>query len=96
MEGVLVMAGPGVRQAGYKGNKAGLTDLAPTALHLLGFPVPNNMDGNVLQDWLSEQREVQTVQGDYELLMPPSIEETMTPEQEQELVQRLKDLGYLE
>jgi predicted AlkP superfamily phosphohydrolase/phosphomutase len=96
MEGILIMAGPSVRQAGYQGNQSCIIDVAPTILHIMGLPVPDNMDGAVLQDWLSEKRAVKTIQSDLDVLnkQPPS--EVMTEEQEAELIQRLKDLGYLE
>jgi predicted AlkP superfamily phosphohydrolase/phosphomutase len=96
MEGILIMAGPGVRPAGYQGNQSCIIDVAPTALHLMGLPIPDNMDGTVLEDWLSDAREVQLAQGDFESLNNPPSQEGMTEEQEAELIQRLKDLGYLE
>jgi len=96
MEGVLAMAGPAVRSAGYIGNQASLPDLAPTILHLMGFPVPEDMDGKVLGDLLLEQKEVKFVQSNADALDLPPVENELTPEQEQELIQQLKNLGYLE
>jgi hypothetical protein len=95
MEGVLMMSGPGVRQAGYLGNQACLTDLAPTILHLRGFPVPDSMDGKVLLDWLTAQRAVHFSSTEGKSLTTPSIESGLSPEQEEALTQRLKELGYL-
>jgi predicted AlkP superfamily phosphohydrolase/phosphomutase len=96
MEGILIMAGPGVRSAGYQGNQSCIIDVAPTALHMMGLPIPDNMDGTVLEGWLSDGREVQISQGDFEALNNPPSQEGMTEEQETEFIQRLKDLGYLE
>ncbi len=47
MDGVVALAGPGVR-SGIRLENAGILDVAPTVLHLLGIPVPGTMDGHVL------------------------------------------------
>ncbi len=49
MEGVLIASGAGVR-AGAKPEGATLLDIAPTILHLLGVPVPGDMDGRPLDE----------------------------------------------
>ena len=52
------MAGPGLRQ-GHAFDEGILWDLAPTILHYLALPVPDDMDGRVLvspstrHGWLS-------------------------------------------
>ena len=51
MEGILIASGPGF-QAGNVPANAGLLDIAPTVLHLLGVPVPDDMDGRVLTEIL--------------------------------------------
>ena len=51
MEGILIAAGPAF-QAGDAPRDAGLLDIAPTVLHLLGVPVPDDMDGRVLTEML--------------------------------------------
>ncbi len=96
MDGTLIMAGPDILRAGYKGEVACLMDLAPTILYLLGCPVPGSMDGNVLSDWLTSEWEVQVTQGDTDVVYSPTSEDVLTHDQEMEIIQRLKDLGYLE
>jgi predicted AlkP superfamily phosphohydrolase/phosphomutase len=51
MEGILIAAGPAFR-AGASPRQADLLDIAPTVLHLLGVPVPADMDGRVLTELL--------------------------------------------
>lgn len=51
MEGILVACGPALR-AGSPPRQADLLDLAPTVLHLLGVPVPTDMDGRILTELL--------------------------------------------
>ena len=58
LHGIFVMAGDGVQQ-GNRFDEGILWDLAPTILHYLGVPVPDDMDGRVLAesfdpDWLAE------------------------------------------
>ena len=58
LHGIFVMAGPGVRQ-GHAFDEGILWDLAPTILHYLALPVPDDMDGRVLAEsfdptWLDE------------------------------------------
>ena len=51
MEGILIAAGP-VFLPGSSPRNADLLDIAPTVLHLLGVPVPADMDGHVLTELL--------------------------------------------
>jgi hypothetical protein len=51
MEGVLIAAGPAFR-AGASPHQADLLDIAPTVLHLLGVPIPADMDGRILTELL--------------------------------------------
>jgi len=49
MEGILVATGPAFRP-GAAPSQADLLDIAPTVLHLLGVPVPADMDGRILTE----------------------------------------------
>jgi predicted AlkP superfamily phosphohydrolase/phosphomutase len=51
MEGILIAAGPALRAGGVS-QTAEILDIAPTVLHLLGVPVPGDMDGRVLTELL--------------------------------------------
>lgn len=51
--GILIAAGPGI-QAHVPLDDARIVDLAPTLLHLLGVPAPEDMDGRVLVEWVTE------------------------------------------
>jgi predicted AlkP superfamily phosphohydrolase/phosphomutase len=56
MEGILVASGP-VFLPGACPHEADLLDIAPTVLHLLGVPVPADMDGHVLTELLDPAAE---------------------------------------
>jgi predicted AlkP superfamily phosphohydrolase/phosphomutase len=51
-EAFFVGSGPSFR-SGVEGSGANLTDIAPTLLHILGAPVPTDMDGEVLEELLA-------------------------------------------
>lgn len=97
LDGIIAGRSPAFR-AGAKLENAHLIDIAPTILHLLGVPIPEDMDGNVLVDafrpgFLAEHA-VQsgaasgTSGGDR-----PS---GYTDEESAKVEERLQALGYLE
>jgi len=91
MNGILVASGAGIKNAGeFSG--ASLIDLAPTILHLLGLPVPTDMDGRVLTEALEDARAVAyggTSEGS------TVTRDGYSEEEEQEVIERLADLGYI-
>jgi predicted AlkP superfamily phosphohydrolase/phosphomutase len=50
-EGIFIASGPAFRP-GVKADDVAILDLAPTILHLMGVPVPDEMDGQVLSQTL--------------------------------------------
>ena len=93
MNGVLLMQGPDVKPGGVEG--ARLIDMAPTILHLLSLPVPADMDGTVLSQALSVEQEV-ALRGDAAAHTTQSASEGYSEEEEREIAERLKSLGYVE
>jgi predicted AlkP superfamily phosphohydrolase/phosphomutase len=89
-EGILILAGPSV-QHGVRLTEAQITDVAPTLLHLLGLPLPANLDGRVLAEAL--------VPGSEALLGPEAagtaqVADPYSAEQAAVVRQRLRGLGY--
>jgi len=94
--GMLVMSGPGIRP-GAEIEGAVIQDIAPTVLHVMGLPVPSDMDGQVLENAFSEgfmdayPLQVTGSSGDDKV----SDEAGYTEEGEKEILERLRGLGYM-
>ncbi len=90
MNGIFVASGAGVQNAGeFSG--ARLIDLAPTILHAMGLSVPRDMDGRVLQEIFADEHAVEyggTSEGQ-------TATEGYSEEEEAQVIERLKDLGYI-
>jgi hypothetical protein len=54
-EGILVASGPGIAR-GARPRGAGLLDVAPTLLYLSGAPIPQAMEGRVLEEIIDPAR----------------------------------------
>jgi predicted AlkP superfamily phosphohydrolase/phosphomutase len=102
LNGVLLCRNPRRNVARESLNKASLLDIAPTALHALGIPVPEDMDGRILTELFDEEflasHPVRYSRSD----APPSSPETGAggdyddDEDEAKVKERLRSLGYLE
>ena len=55
MEGILIARRPRLPSGSLAPSSANLLDIAPTVLHLLGVPVPADMDGRVMTELLDSQ-----------------------------------------
>jgi arylsulfatase A-like enzyme len=94
-DGLFMLSGPKVKTAGAFYQGAHLVDLAPTILHLLGCPIPVEMDGRVLSELLSTDYPVvmdHDQPGRSNLAEPAALTEA----EEREMIERLKSMGYLE
>ena len=100
LEGILIAAGP--RFARGRARDASLLDIAPTVLHLLGVPVPDDMDGRVLTELLAP---ASVFASPLQVLTPAfatanrmpllPVDSPYTAEEDAAIQQRLSDLGYL-
>lgn len=91
MNGIFIASGAGIKPAGeFSG--AQLIDLAPTILHLMGLPVPTDLDGRVLTEVLTDARAVEygdAARGN------ATTTDGYSEEEEKQVIERLADLGYI-
>jgi predicted AlkP superfamily phosphohydrolase/phosphomutase len=95
-EGILLMAGPGIAP-GHAIEGASIMDLFPTILGLLQVPIPVGLDGQVLSAAFADELPHTTAVGaDRPDDAASSDRHRYTSEEEEEIRQRLRGLGYLE
>ncbi len=91
-EGILVLNGHGVKE--HHSSKAKITDVLPTLLWYLGLPIPEYMEGNVLNtlfsDKFSDDKPIKKIKFDFERDISRKFHE-----EEEELKKTLEGLGYL-
>jgi predicted AlkP superfamily phosphohydrolase/phosphomutase len=97
MDGILFMSGPGIRAA-HEISQASIMDIAPTILALLGVPVPQHMDGRILEAVMTPEllERLNFTYTDADGSKPdlaPVAE--MSPEDLDILTTRLRNLGYI-
>lgn len=90
--GVVFLQGPELMRE-VKNFRPNLIDITPTVLHLIGLPVPADMDGRVLEEIFVQPPDVR-----YEDVDNSVVKEAQeyTGEEAELIEQRLKGLGYVE
>jgi predicted AlkP superfamily phosphohydrolase/phosphomutase len=89
-DGILILAGAGVRP-GVRLSGVQIADVAPTLLHLMGVPLPANLDGRVLTEALVQRGEIGTSAASSNQDPAPS---PYSAEQAAAVGRRLRGLGY--
>lgn len=95
-EGILVLTGPAFSDRADTEIRASILDLPATLLHIYGVPVPREWDGQVLLDLLAEplaEREVVRVEA--AALAAGEQGEGYSPDEEAQVMDHLRGLGYL-
>ncbi|MEO8663268.1 MAG: alkaline phosphatase family protein [Bryobacteraceae bacterium] len=98
--GVFMAKGPGVKK-GFAANELSLLDVAPTTLYSLGLPVPKDMEGKVPPSIFEPKhmavRPVKiATQQVAAAPVAPVGEASMTEEDEAVVMERLRELGYID
>lgn len=73
-----------------------IMDLAPTILYSMNLPIPEDMDGKVLQEIFQEQTHREPLYKKAAVLAFSADEESYSSDEEDSIRERLKALGYLE
>ncbi|MFB6227491.1 MAG: alkaline phosphatase family protein [Halobacteriales archaeon] len=90
MDGIFAAAGPAIDDVGEI-EGASVLDITPTALHLLGCPIPTEVDGDVL-DILATDRDPEIRDLDIDL---DKGRDVMSDEEKEEVMETLEDIGYM-
>ncbi len=101
LDGVLMMSGgPLLKDYSFEG--ARIIDVAPTVLYLMGLPIPNDMDGHVLIDAISDdflvanRPQIEDIDADEDENLDFAESRRAFNEEESDLIaKRLQALGYL-
>jgi predicted AlkP superfamily phosphohydrolase/phosphomutase len=95
LEGILLACGPHIT-SGKKLADVKISDFAPTLLYLSDCPIPPEMDGRVLTEMISPQY---ALQHQVVIKSPEAVEKQVDagwePDEEEEIKERLRGLGYL-
>lgn len=97
MEGVFIGSGPAFRAGAKLGDDASLLDIAPTILHLLGVPIPADMDGHARTEVLDLAAAPPPLMTNAPAATPQpvAVDSGYSEEEDAAIQQRLADLGYL-
>jgi predicted AlkP superfamily phosphohydrolase/phosphomutase len=100
--GIFGGRGPGIR-SGARSGEMSILDVAPVVLHSLGLPVPQEMQGHVPSDLYDagvlQARPVTIARGSTAIADEPAedaVPQAMSREDEQVVMERLRELGYIE
>jgi predicted AlkP superfamily phosphohydrolase/phosphomutase len=97
LDGILIAAGPDISHTIEDPPSAWLGDIAPTVLHILKCSIPKEMDGRVLLEWLTPTHSKRTISIEQnELGSSAASSSELSEEDENEIMERLSDLGYLD
>jgi len=96
IDGIFIFSGPNFR-AGENSESIYILDIAPTVLHTMGLPVPDDMDGKVRTEFFSPEMLSSTREVTYR---PPILKEPGKPGEADEFesaetMEKLKTLGYM-
>jgi predicted AlkP superfamily phosphohydrolase/phosphomutase len=99
-EGIYALEGPGIAPTPGLGPRAGLADIAPTLLAVLGQPIPQSMTGIPMLKLFEPPPPVSVAQASslpFPGAPPAAAGQAVYSEaEEKEIEKRLADLGYLE
>ena len=96
LDGLLIAAGPAIQPRPGAQPETSILDLAPTMLHILDCQIPDDVDGRILRSWL-----IPSLAGkprdtfDLREAEHGAVEDDLTEAEEEDLVGRLQQLGYL-
>jgi hypothetical protein len=103
MDGILLAHGPHIISNPVALDNLNIEDVTPTVLHLMGLPVPSDVDGRVLTEIITLPfNQEQSIEYSQPIGLWPNeteavfSDEATSAEDEEQIRERLRALGYLE
>ena len=103
-QGIFGASGPGIKK-GFDAGEISILDVAPLILHTLGLPIYSDLEGRVpaeiFEETMMEQKPIQKVDaaataGEEEEKPAETESAEMSEEDERVVMERLRELGYIE
>ncbi len=96
-DGIILAVGRGVRE-GRQLSRCSIMDVAPTVLAAMGLAIPDDMDGTPMQEAFEGGLAAPSRSSSFHVpdSTPPSTSGAYSAREEQEILERLRNLGYLE
>jgi len=94
-DGIFIAWGPEIRQNQSLG-RTHIVDIAPTTSYSIGIPLTPEMDGRVLDIFERGLDPLRMSERQGTSMVSQERDMTYTPEQESEIKDKLKSLGYLD
>ena len=96
-DGIFIASGSDIKPGGkLKDDQVDIQDVTPLILHLLGLEIPGDADGRVPTEIFTEDSEASSRKPEF--FEPPenvTSEKELTDKENEEVKERLEDLGYL-
>ena len=93
LHGIFVADGPSIR-SGIQTEGARIIDVTPTLLYLMGLPIPDDLDGKVLKD-IFQPSFLKKKSPRFEKARQMEKKKRKSEGDEEEIKERLRELGYL-
>jgi predicted AlkP superfamily phosphohydrolase/phosphomutase len=94
LEGILLCSGSGLRGRGGV-TSASINDITPTVLALLGMDIPSYMDGRVIEEFVGDASPIRKRVVELQTVQEGQETQVFSDAENEELTERLKDLGYV-
>src|SRR5215471_10491572 len=95
LEGILIAKGPGIKREA-RVSSCSVYDLVPTLMYASKLPVPDNLDGRVIQDLFTDEFIAKhPLKIGAEALVEAREKTLLSPEEEQMVEEKLRSLGYI-
>lgn len=98
LNGMFMAYGPDIKKTGNELENIKIYDIVPTVLHLFGLPIPEDVDGRVLEEIFKEDSEPAKKRIAYQRMHETRLDKgtkVFADEDEEKIKESLRRLGYI-